>query len=175
MPWIFGYGSIIWKPEFEFEEQKLARLQGYKRRFWQGSTDHRGVPGDPGRVVTLLPEEGSSLWGVAFRLRDEVYEPVLERLDHREKNGYDRRHLEVEFADGGSIKVLIYMATAENPHYLGPASYEDMAAQILRCQGPSGTNIEYLERLHLALLEYGVQDAHLVRLWAAVERLRRPG
>ena len=66
--WLFGYGSLIWRPASPFVERRPASARGYARRFWQGSTDHRGVPEAPGRVVTLLPSAGDRCEGVAYRV-----------------------------------------------------------------------------------------------------------
>ena len=64
--WIFGYGSLMWRPDFEYCQCHNAWIDGWGRRFWQGSTDHRGVPGAPGRVATLVREPGAKCWGTAF-------------------------------------------------------------------------------------------------------------
>jgi len=64
--WIFGYGSLVWRPSFPHRERRPAILSGFARRFWQGSTDHRGVPGAPGRVVTLVAEAGAECWGMVY-------------------------------------------------------------------------------------------------------------
>ena len=92
--WVFGYGSLIWRAEFPFAEREPASIRGWKRRFWQGSTDHRGIPGAPGRVVTLLPDQQSRCWGMAYRLDETSRERVMEQLDVRERGGYQRHDIE---------------------------------------------------------------------------------
>ena len=149
--WVFGYGSLIWRPGFTYEERARATLRGYARRFWQGSTDHRGVPGAPGRVVTLVPDPDAVTVGVAYRLSAQVYADVLARLDVREQGGYERRHEALDFDGGaGSVRALVYLATADNPEYLGDAPLEAIAAQVLGSVGPSGANTEYVLELDRA-------------------------
>lgn len=176
--WVFGYGSLIWRPGFDYEERTRATLRGYARRFWQGSTDHRGVPGAPGRVVTLVPDPEAATVGVAYRLSPRVYAEVLARLDVREQGGYERRREWLRLDGAGveaarSVRSLVYLATALNPEYLGDAALETIAEQVLRSAGPSGANTEYVLELDRALVELDAQDDHVTGLAAQVRKLLR--
>jgi len=149
--WIFGYGSLVWRPDFPHAEAVPAWSHGQKRRFWQASTDHRGTPARPGRVATLAPEQGARCRGIAYRIRPESRREVLAYLDHREKNGYLKRTLGVELDDGRRGEAITYIADPAGEHFLGPAPLADMARQIRASRGPSGPNAEYVLCLAAAL------------------------
>ena len=163
--WLFGYGSLIYKADFPYIERRAARIANWTRRFWQGSHDHRGTEAAPGRVATLVPAPGALCHGVAYLITPEVFG----HLDHREKNGYLRLATEIVFDDDTSTVGLVYIATAENAAYLGPASEQDIARQIASSSGPSGPNREYLIALAHALRDMGKEDAHVF----AIERCLR--
>lgn len=166
--WVFGYGSLIYKVDFPYLEREPAEIEGWARRFWQGSHDHRGTPEAPGRVVTLVPEAGRACRGVAYRVEHEVFE----HLDHREKNGYERHRVAIRLLERGEmVKGTLYVAGRDNPAFLGPADEADMAEHILAACGPSGDNLEYLLRLAEALRELGENDDHVFEL----ERRARAG
>lgn len=158
--WLFGYGSLIYKADFPFLERRPASITGWQRRFWQGSHDHRGTVQAPGRVVTLVPRQGSLCAGMAYLITPQVFE----HLDIREKNGYLRVVTSMHFDDGGEAEGLVYIATEDNAAWLGPAPLEDMARHISRSTGPSGPNREYLINLASALRELGHEDEHVFSL-----------
>lgn len=156
--WLFGYGSLIYKADFPFLQQRPARIHGWQRRFWQGSHDHRGTPEHPGRVATLVENEKHSCAGMAY----EVTPDVFAHLDHREKNGYLRFFTEFEWLDGsGAVTGLVYIAGPDNDAFLGAASEAEIAAHIARSKGPSGPNSEYILNLAAALRKLEEHDEHV--------------
>ncbi|MCA1245110.1 gamma-glutamylcyclotransferase [Massilia sp. MS-15] len=155
--WLFGYGSLIFKADFPFLERRPASIRGWSRRFWQGSHDHRGTETAPGRVATLVPDEGAVCHGMAYLVTPEEFA----HLDHREKNGYLRLATAMQFADGGAAEGIVYIATEQNAAFLGPASEREIAHQIARARGPSGPNSDYLLDLAQALRALGHHDAHV--------------
>jgi cation transport protein ChaC len=171
--WIFGYGSLVFRPDFHFVRAETAILRGYVRRFWQGSPDHRGTPEAPGRVVTLVPREGEEVAGRAYLVAASERDGVLAGLDHREKEGYVRLEAPLWRPSGEELtsSALVYLATSDNPQWLGEASEEAIAAEIATRSGPSGPNREYVVRLAEALRSLGAHDSHVF----AIERaLRAP-
>ncbi|GHG62353.1 gamma-glutamylcyclotransferase [Alishewanella longhuensis] len=163
--WLFGYGSLIYKADFPYLQCKPACIYGWQRRFWQGSHDHRGTPEAPGRVVTLVAADGARCVGMAYQVTPETFE----HLDHREKNGYLRFFTELHWLDGFGQEVgVVYVASADNAAYLGPASEADIAAHIAKSQGPSGTNSDYLLQLAQALRMLSEQDEHVFAIEQAL-------
>lgn len=154
--WLFGYGSLIYKADFPYIERRPATLRHWARRFWQGSHDHRGSVDAPGRVVTLVAEPGALCAGMAYLVTPDTFS----HLDVREKNGYLRLASEFLLDDGRHIEGLVYLATADNAAYLGPASELEIARQIATAHGPSGPNRDYLLQLAAALRALGAHDAH---------------
>jgi|EP00945_MAST-04E_sp_MAST-4E-sp1_P000867 glutathione-specific gamma-glutamylcyclotransferase len=161
---IFGYASVVWKPDLPFDNQWWGFVDGYKRRFWQGSPDHRGSPRHPGRVATMLPGEvvdslegGNGIsgpgktWGVVYSVAAEEAIGVLKKMDFREKEGFEKIYLPVNCEDGIVREALVYSATELNESFLGPSSVEKMAYHMYSCSGPSGPNVDYLTKLHEAL------------------------
>ncbi len=163
--WIFGYGSLVWRPAFEYEEKVPAFVEGWSRRFWQASPDHRGTEESPGRVVTLVPSEKERCWGMAYRISKSIADATLASLDHREKAGYERVLARLNLKDGRQVdEVLFYVAAEGNPNFVGERKAEEIVSVIRVAAGPSGSNREYLVKLGEALEAMEVMDEHVQEL-----------
>ena len=161
--WVFGYGSLIWRQDFPFVDSRRAFIDGWMRRFWQGSHDHRGVQSDPGRVVTLVESPGERCHGMAFLVEPDVFA----HLDHREINGYERNRVDIHFDDGKTLGV-VYRAAEDNFAFLGAAPLDEMVTQIKRCAGRSGRNVDYVLELARSLRQLDVTDPHVFELDALI-------
>lgn len=177
--WIFGYGSLTWKADFQYDKKLNGYILGYNRRFYQHSVDHRGVPENPGRVVTLVAGgQYDRVWGVAYYIAPNIEEEVTAHLDYREKDGYLKqtvRFFPQSPPDIEPFHVTLYIAMETNPCYAGPADISTIAAQILRSKGPSGKNVEYLYNLAetMRTIAPGESDEHLFSLEKAVKELEK--
>ncbi|XP_055637537.1 putative glutathione-specific gamma-glutamylcyclotransferase 2 [Toxorhynchites rutilus septentrionalis] len=173
--WIFGYGSLVWKADFPFEEKRTGYIKGFLRRFFQNSVDHRGTEEQPGRVVTLIRSQNpeSKVWGMGYRIARHDSADVLRHLDDREKNGYDRHcvrfypHSPSGTQTNDAKDIILYVASQENPSFAGQrGNLEEIAKQISTASGASGSNSEYVYKLADAMRQFypGEQDEHLFQL-----------
>lgn len=124
----------------------------------------------PGRVVTLIADEGATCAGMAYLIVPEVFD----HLDHREKNGYLRLSGDILFEDGSSAAGSIYIAPEENVAFLGPASEQEIARQIAAAKGASGRNADYLFALAAALRRLGQDDPHVFEIERYLQLLDTP-
>jgi cation transport regulator ChaC len=159
--WIFGYGSLIWRPAFRYAARRPGWIDGWSRRLWQRSTDHRGTAEAPGRVATLVPAADARCGGVAYLVEDAELASVLDALHVREQQGYDLLHLDVRLDDGSTVAASTWIASAENPYYAGDESIAAIAEVVRRSRGPSGSNLEYVLELVSALAALGMADDHV--------------
>lgn len=170
--WIFGYGSLLWRPDFPHEETRPVWAVGWSRRFWQASPDHRGVPDSPGRVVTLVREAGAACWGLIFRVSPGREVAALRALDERESGGFARTEIEVRAGrEEGAVALaaLTYVAGPGNANFLGPAPLASMLTQVRSARGRSGSNADYVRRLARCLRTHGAQDEHVFALASGID------
>jgi len=158
--WIFGYGSLMWDPGFEFEERQPALLHGYHRAFCLHSIRYRGTPERPGLVLGLAP--GGSCKGRAFRVAASNIEAVIEYLHERELVHYVYQFREVPLrVPGGRIRAHTYIADIKHERYAGGLSMETTAGIIRKGHGLRGPNTEYLENTIAHLDELGITEGRL--------------
>lgn len=171
MIWIFGYGSLVWRPNFDFRDRQPAKISGWARRFYQGSPDHRGTSESLGRVVTLIQAAEEECYGVAYAIDSHKRNEIFEYLDIREQGGYSLINADIQLLNGNHVSGHVYIANAGNRFYLGPTSVEKMAIQILTAHGPSGSNLEYFNQLYEALSLFAPDDAHMTELHLAISKM----
>ncbi|MDJ0386667.1 gamma-glutamylcyclotransferase [Roseomonas sp. E05] len=165
--YVFGYGSLIWKPGFAYAARHPALLHGFHRRFCLWSREYRGTPDCPGLVLGL--DRGGACRGVAFRVPAAEAAGVLAYLDAREMIGdhYQRRRLPVRLLDTGAVRQAVtFVANRRGQAYCREMTPERAAVAIARGSGRMGPNRDYLLNTVTHLRSLGVRDAALDRIAA---------
>jgi len=159
--WIFGYGSLMWKPGFAYEEVRPALLQGWHRELCIYSHHWRGTREHPGLVLGL--DAGGSCHGLAYRVAGERVAEVRAYLHEREMKGsvYHERMLPVTFANRQSAEALTYVSDGTHPQYAGNLTREERLEIVRTRKGEGGPNRDYVINTVLHLRHLGVHDAEL--------------
>lgn len=170
--WVFGYGSLMWRPGFPFAERIPATLHGRRRAFCIYSVHHRGTYERPGLVLGLAP--GGATRGAAYRIAPadwaEVHAYLLEREQPTETYIEARRF--VRLASGRRVECLVFLSDVRHPQWAGALSLARQAELIAGATGLSGRNIDYLRDLVEHLATEGVRDRSMIALLGLVEALQ---
>ncbi len=166
--WVFGYGSLMWRPGFPFLERRRAVCHGRRRAFWIYSVHHRGTPARKGLVLGLA--QGGSVIGVAYRVAEEnrpaVYAYLMEREQPTET--YIEHYSAARLDDGRLVRALTFVSDRGHPQWAGDLSLEARADLIAGATGLSGRNVDYLVDLVEHLRVEGIADHCMERLLVLV-------
>ena len=165
--WVFGYGSLMWRPDFPHAQTSPALLRGYHRALCIYSVEYRGTQQTPGLVFGL--DRGGSCRGLAFQVQQKDAQDVINYLNEREMvtSVYRPRWCPVETTNGASKQsVMAYLFVADPTHsqYTGKMSDEDVVRTIRQGHGKAGACIDYLSNTHEHLKALGINDRNLGRL-----------
>src|SRR5438034_4873980 len=164
--WVFGYGSLMWRPGFEFEERVPARLIGEHRALCVYSFDHRGTPEKPGLVLGL--DRGGACRGVAFRIAAKQRYGTVQYLRSREQttNVYREvmRSVWLENEARQRVSALAYVVDRGHVQYAGRLSLAEQFRHVLQGHGQSGVNRDYVLATVKAIEAAGFRDAPLHQL-----------
>jgi cation transport protein ChaC len=168
--WVFGYGSLMWRPGFPYIERCHAQLHGYHRALCILSHVHRGTPEKPGLVLGL--DRGGRCHGVAFRVAEAEVEATIHYLREREQatSVYLERRLPVRFADGRTVSALSYIADRNHAQYAGRLDFDEVLRMVRQGEGISGQNPDYVRSTYEHLLGMGVTDPLLRRITEAMPK-----
>jgi glutathione-specific gamma-glutamylcyclotransferase len=159
--WVFGYGSLMWRPGFSYAERRTATVRGYHRALCVYSHVHRGTPEKPGLVLGL--DRGGSCKGIAFRVPAAEAAATIAYLRGREQVTlvYRELYLRARLDDERSVDALSYAVDRRHLQYAGRLDRCELERLVLQGQGVSGDNPNYVRSTHAHLTELGIVDATL--------------
>lgn len=171
--WVFGYGSLVWQPGFEFSAHHIARMQGFTRTFCMRSIHHRGTEEEPGLVLALDRDVASFCDGVAFFVESRNAMATIAYLREREliSSAYLEQVHEVTLENGEKVDAVSYVVDTDHVQYCGGLPLSEQAEIISTAVGGRGPNSEYLYNTAAHLRELGIEDHDLNWLETRVRSL----
>jgi cation transport protein ChaC len=170
--WVFGYGSLMWRPGFSYTEALPAMLKGAHRALCISSVHHRGTAERPGLVLGLA--QGGACRGVAFAVSPGEEQKTIAYLREREQvtDVYVEAYRIVRLLDGSGrvFRALTYLVDQKHAQYAGRLSLEEQEKRVRGAEGQSGLNVEYVLNTAKHLEEAGIHDAMLSALAARLAR-----
>ncbi|MBR1121467.1 gamma-glutamylcyclotransferase [Bradyrhizobium lablabi] len=164
--WVFGYGSLMWRPGFEYVEKVPARLIGEHRALCVYSFDHRGTPEKPGLVLGL--DRGGACRGIAFRVASGLRERTVNYLREREQTTHVYREvMRSVWLDNDArqrVSALTYVADRGHVQYAGRLPLNEQLRIVRQGHGRSGNNRDYVLATVKAIEAEGFRDAQLHQL-----------
>lgn len=170
--WIFGYGSLMWRPEFRYQRKSVGFLRGYHRALCILSTRYRGTARKPGLVMGLC--RGGSCWGMAFCIPAGRVPQVLAKLWEREmlRRVYQPKLVPVRVEQGRRVRALAFVADADHPQYVRELDLHGRAQLVAQGIGQRGRCTEYIRRTLEHMYDLGVTDPHLAKVLETAEAIR---
>lgn len=169
--WIFGYGSLMWRPGFDFLRSEPALVHGYHRSLCVYSYVHRGTPEQPGLVLGL--DRGGSCHGMAFQIAPESWDGTIAYLRAREQvtSVYVEKRKTVRLlASGVAAEATTYVVDRTHAQYAGVLGDNDLVRHVTLGRGISGHCIDYVRNTLDHLREMKIHDPTLERLAARLPR-----
>jgi cation transport protein ChaC len=164
--WVFGYGSLMWRPGFDFIEQVPARLIGEHRALCVYSFDHRGTPEKPGLVLGL--DRGGACRGIAFRVATRLRSATIDYLRGREQTTHVYREVMrsvwLENEARQRVSALAYVVDRGHVQYAGRLSLAEQLRYVQQGHGRSGNNRDYVLSTVKSIEAQGFRDAQLHQL-----------
>lgn len=160
--WVFGYGSLMWKPGFEFISQAHARIRGLHRSLCVYSLHHRGTEELPGLVLGL--DRGGSCIGVAFQIAPAKWEATLAYL--REREQVSQVYLEVVrsveiLEERRKVEAVVFIVDRNHPQYAGKLSHTDLMKHVRQGEGKMGHCRDYVMNTLEHLRQMDIYDRTL--------------
>jgi glutathione-specific gamma-glutamylcyclotransferase len=167
--WVFGYASLIWRPEFKADEQREARVHGWHRALKMQSRAHRGTPETPGLVFALMA--GGCCRGMVYRIHKDRAAEELTRLWEREmpNSVYDPKWLPCQTLQG-KVKALAFTLSRRSPQFVGHLPDHALLSILRTAKGGFGTSMDYLLETANSLRNCGIRDREIERMVALVRK-----